>query len=391
MNTKIKFYLISSFLMGLANSIFDATFNFYLLERGISESEAGSIYAIATLCMALTVVPLLIANRYIDKKKILLIASFVYALPFLTFPLVSSVIFAAIALSLVLSGMLCLLSVGNALAGESVTAQDRPKIFSYFFISYLGSGILGTFSVALSTQIWGGTLEIYRILLTLAGISALLMIFFRYLSAPKNTSHQLTEIEKPSLSGTEKINLTWIFLAAILIGFSMALVFRFSNIIFAQALKIDVSSISYILSADKLVSIVGTILVPILVKKFSYRFSAILLGILTFGCLFVQTLSIPTGLFVVLYLVRLLLNYGQMPVLDSLTIDGFQKKNNLVSSGIRQSSFYMGGAAAAAIYGMLLNQNNWQLCLILAAITGLLGAFAMSFIHTNPIPSEETR
>ncbi|MEW1902102.1 hypothetical protein [Streptomyces sp. NPDC086147] len=59
--------------MGLANTIFDVVFNFYLAERGISEGDAGVIYAVATGAMAVAVVPLLLLLSFVAACLMLLL------------------------------------------------------------------------------------------------------------------------------------------------------------------------------------------------------------------------------------------------------------------------------------------------------------------------------
>ncbi|WP_394617339.1 hypothetical protein JNUCC0626_48390 [Lentzea sp. JNUCC 0626] len=66
----VYFYLAASFFMGLANTVFDIVFNFYLAERGIDEADTGLIYAIATGVMAVAVVPILVIGRYVSQRRL---------------------------------------------------------------------------------------------------------------------------------------------------------------------------------------------------------------------------------------------------------------------------------------------------------------------------------
>ncbi|GDY34002.1 MFS transporter [Gandjariella thermophila] len=390
----VYFYLAASFFMGLANAIFDTVFNFYLAERGLHEADAGVIYAVATGAMAVAVVPLLLLGRFVSQRHLLIGAAMLYALPFAALPFVGSVPTAAIVLSLILAGMLALLSVGNSIAGAHVSDGARTRLFSAFFICYLGAGTLGSTIVSLGTErIHTDNLTKYQILLFAALAAALVMLALRIPSA-----HVTAEPPKTVATGDrqpgEARNLVFIFIAAGFLGASIALVFRFANVVFSQAYGLPVSEISLILGVDKLVSIVGAIFAPLVVKRFSLRPSAAMIGVFVVIGLLLQSLVIPLTLFVVLYLARLLLNYGLMPLLDTLAVAGFARPRQLVSISLRQSSFYLGGAVAAAVYGALLDGGRWQATLWVSAACALVGSLTMTLVRDAkpaPVPVEETK
>jgi predicted MFS family arabinose efflux permease len=172
-----------------------------------------------------------------------------------------------------------------------------------------------------------------------------------------------------------------IFFSAFLLGGSITLIFRFANILFNQAYSFDVSQASILLGFDKVVSIIGAICAPVLVKKFNLKLTLLFIGISTFIFLFAQSLVPPLALFIVLYFSRLILNYVLMPILDTLTITGFNKSRVLISSSVRQVSFYLGSACAAIIYGELFQNHNWTTALLYSAIMALSGAFLLSLIR----------
>ncbi|MGW0749861.1 MFS transporter [Streptomyces sp. NPDC002587] len=380
----VYFYLAASFFMGLANTIFDVVFNFYLAERGINEGDAGVIYAIATGAMAVAVVPLLFLGRYVSQRALLIGASVLYTLPFAGLPFVASVASASVVLSLILAGMLGLLSVGNAIAGKQVPEAARTRLFSAFFISYLGAGVIGSALVsAVSGWLHTSDLEKYRFFLLLSFLAACLMLVLRFPSARSvqqttaAVSHE--ELRVPG----EKRNFVTLFVAAGFLGASIALFFRFANVLFSQVYDIPVSDISLILGTDKIVSIFGAIFAPVLVKRFSLRPTAAFFGILAVLGLLLQSLTIPLIVFVGLYLLRLLFNYCLMPLLDTVAMSGFAPARQMFSIGLRQSSFYLGGAVAAAVYGELLDGGQWQAALWVSAACALIGSLAMTLVRSG--------
>jgi predicted MFS family arabinose efflux permease len=137
------------------------------------------------------------------------------------------------------------------------------------------------------------------------------------------------------------------------------------------------------MGGDKVVSIVGALFAPMLVKRFSLKPAVIIAGIMTAACLFFQTLHVPVAIFITLYFLRLLLNYCLMPLLDTLAITGFSKDRTLLSTSIRQLAFYLGSALSAIAYGDLLDGGHWENALIISAVLALSGAIFMSLIRVK--------
>ncbi|WP_447766517.1 MFS transporter [Aeromonas veronii] len=377
----IRLFLISTALMGFSNGLFDAVYNFYLEEKGIGKGESGDIYGLAMLIMSLSVLPLIIASQKISSKKILMAGSIIYALPFWLLIYADTVTTCALTLGLVLSGMIIVLSTGNSIFGSHIDASNKTTLFSFFFVAYLGAAMLASIGVAfvINAEISSSS-DTYRYALYIASASALYMVHIRYksiqnLSVPNNSS---------TFNGMWK-NMEWANIAALtsaafLLGGSITLIFRYANILFQQAYNLGVGDISYILGLDKLVSIFGAIFIPAFVRKVNLKTAVIVIGTLTVATLYMQSMSLPLIIFVTLYLLRLLLNYALMPLLDTLTITGFNQSRTLISSSLRQLSFYLGSAASAVIYGRFLESGEWDKALLFSALLAGLGIVSMSFI-----------
>jgi MFS family permease len=377
-------FLFATFLMGLSNGMFDAVYNFYLEARGVDKTATGHIYAVAMAMMAVAVIPLILASRRMSQKKLLLIFAFIYALPFILLPMLTTVWASAVTLGVILSGMIAQLSLGNSLMGSNIDAGNRTTLFSCFFVSYLGAAMAGSVAVSAITHYsHAAPLKNYQAILVASFISALLMIYFRIKSIrgvtePGNDDRRLTGAKNMEWS-----NFIILFIAASLLGASITLIFRFVNIVFNLAYTMNVSEISLIMGGDKVVSIIGALFAPLLVKRFSLKPTMIVAGMLTAACLFFQSLHVPAAIFITLYFMRLLLNYCLMPLLDTLAITGFSKERTLLSTSMRQLSFYLGSALSAVIYGDLLDVGHWEKALIISAVLALTGAVFMSFIRVK--------
>lgn len=377
-------FLIATFLMGLSNGMFDAVYNFYLEARGIDKTAIGYIYAIAMVMMACSVIPLIYLSRRMSQKKLLLLFSFLYAIPFILLPVLTSVWSSAVALGFILSGMIAILSLGNSLIGSNIKVEYRTTLFSYFFVSYLWAAMMGSVVTSLVTYYSPATaLTNYQRLLIVSFIVSLLMIYFRAKSIQDSS-----EPERDVRKFTWDNNIEWknfiaLFVASLLLGASVTLIFRFVNIVISLAYSINVSEIALIMGGDKIVSIIGALCAPLLVKNFPLKPTIIIVGILTALCLYLASYNMPLIIFTSLYFIRLFLNYCLMPLLDTLAITGFAKERTLLSTSIRQLAFYLGSALSAVFYGKLLDEAQWEYTLIISSIFALIGTIFMSFIRVE--------
>ncbi|HDZ9224732.1 TPA: MFS transporter [Vibrio cholerae] len=376
-----KYFLLSTVMMGLSNGLFDAVYNFYLEENGVNKVDTGNIYAFAMFVMSISVIPLIMLNNRFQTKNILIVSSFVYSLPFAALPMTTDVLTSSIILACILSGMIALLSSGNALFGAHVKEDMKTTFFSAFFISYLGAAMIGSFIVAGIVKYSTASDNVnYKIILIMSFLLSLVMIIFRFYSIrgigdlPKKNKNEIT------LKSIEWKNFIALFISSFLLGASITLVFRFANIIYSQAYSLDISDISLVLGFDKIVSILGAIFAPIIVKKLQLKKTIFTIGALVFVILYSQSLEITLSIFVLLYFIRLLLNYALMPLLDTLAITGFDSSRTLISTSIRQLSFYLGSAVSAVIYGYLLNDGNWKYSLILSGILAFIGSIFLLMI-----------
>ncbi|MDG0800125.1 MFS transporter [Pectobacterium polaris] len=380
----VRNFLIATFLMGLSNGMFDAVYNFYLEIRGIDKSDTGHIYAIAMIMMAAAVVPLIYLSKKVSQKSLLIYSSFIYAFPFILLPFLTTITASALTLGVILSGMIALLSLGNSLVGSNVEASSRTALFSYFFISYLGAAMVGSVIVSLITYYsHAANLVNYQFILVASFFSAILMIYFRLRSLDGIVEPDKEGIKVSRGMETEWFNFFVLFVASSLLGGSITLIFRFINIVFNLAYSMNVSEISLIMGGDKVISIVGAIFAPLLVKRFSLKPTVIIAGVLTFICIYAQSLHVSVAVFIALYFIRLLLNYCLMPLLDTLAITGFAKESTLLSTSIRQLSFYLGSALSAVIYGKILDSGHWENALVISAVLALTGSLFMTMIRVK--------
>jgi MFS family permease len=384
-----KAFLMASFLMGLTNGLFDAVYNFYLAARGIDKTQTGYIYAASMLMMASALIPFILLSRKLSQTRLLMFGAFLFALPLLALPFLTSVVANAFTLGLMSSGMIALLSLGNALTGAHVPQHQRTVLFSGFFIAYLGAAMLGSFFVSILMRYSGlSPMANYQLVILLAFTASLFMIFYRRASIQGLSVAYTKSANSSQPTPIEWRNFALLFTAAAMLGGSITLVFRFLNIVLNLAYQLNVSDIALVMGLDKIVSIIGAIMAPILVKRLSIKHTVIFIGALTFICIYIQSLHLTLLVFVIFHFLRLFLNYSLMPLLDTLAITGFNSNRTLLATSVRQLAFYLGGALSALLFGYLLELGRWQTTLLCAASMAFVGAILLTFItekKENPL------
>lgn len=133
-------FLAATFFMGLSNGMFDAVYNFYLEARNITKLETGYIYSIAMTMMAASVIPMVLLSHKFQKRRLLIVASLLYSLPFFVLPVLTSTVLNSLALGLMSSGMIAMLSLGHAIAGASVSYEKKTFFVQCIFCHVPGCG-----------------------------------------------------------------------------------------------------------------------------------------------------------------------------------------------------------------------------------------------------------
>lgn len=390
-------YLVASGFMGLANGSFDAVFNFFLATKGLSKAEVGTIYSISMVGMSIAVILQGMASRRFGLRLVHRVAALQFALALFVIPFCGTVLTTGLVLSVVSGGFVGMLSTGAAIFGNRVAPDARVRLFSAFFVSYLGCAMVGSLAAAgfANISLWSAQGTYIAVLLA-AGVLALIMCFFR------ETSIGMNPMELPqrhnAVQGSARPDwfpLSTLFAASFMMGGSILLVFRFSNLIFTDVYQMSVGDTAVVLGVEKLFALAGALVAPGLKQRVSHRLLIGTLTVVAVASLLLQA-ALPTlGLFLLGYFLRITLNYTTMPILDAVSISAFTKGQSIVSTSTRQLAFYAGGAVAAIAYGALLQAGDAASAVALAAVMAALGGALLLLVREHlPVagdsPAEES-
>lgn len=371
--------------MGLANGSFDAVFNFFLESKGLSKAEIGTIYSISMVGMSIAVILQGMASRRYGLRPVHRVAALQFALALFTIPFCSTVLTTGLVLSVVSGGFVGMLSTGAAIFGNRVDSEARVRLFSAFFASYLGCAMLGSLTAAGFANLspWPAD-KTYIAVLVAAGVLALIMCVFREASVGMN----LGELPQPRDAMQERVRPDWfplstLFVASFMMGGSILLVFRFSNLIFTDVYQMSVSHAAVVLGVEKLFALAGALAAPGLKTRMPHRLLIAVLTVVAVASLLLQAVLPALSLFLLGYFLRITLNYTTMPILDAVTISAFTKGQSIVSTSTRQLAFYAGGAVAAIAYGALLQAGEAASAVMLAAVMAALGGAFLLLVREH--------
>jgi predicted MFS family arabinose efflux permease len=387
-------FLIASGFMGLANGSFDAVFNFYLENQGLDKVAIGQIYSISMIGMGIAVVLQGFASRRYGLRPVHRLASWQFALTLFLIPLCHSVTVTSIVLSFVSGGFIGMLSTGAAIFGNRVGVERRVTLFSLFFASYLVCTMLGSvFAAGLNWLLPTSPEQNYVLVLLLSGGLGLVMCGFREASLRMGEPEEVKSVRIQGMKPHDRLPLLMLFISSFFLGGSILLVFRFSNLILTSDYGLSVSTSAVVLGAEKIFALMGALLAPTFKRMATHRALILVITAITALALATQATLPAIAIFLVVYFVRITMNYTLMPILDAVTISAFTKEQSILSTTSRQLAFYIGGAAAAIAYGLLLQAGQSSVAIALSGVMATLGGLILLMVreHEPTLAAELTR
>src|SRR5690606_26670559 len=116
--------------------------------KGLSKAEVGTIYSISMVGMSIAVILQGMASRRFGLRLVHRVAALQFALALFVIPFCGTVLTTGLVLSVVSGGFVGMLSTGAAIFGNRVAPDARVRLFSAFFVSYLGCAMVGSLAAA---------------------------------------------------------------------------------------------------------------------------------------------------------------------------------------------------------------------------------------------------
>lgn len=378
MNRGAFLYLVSVAFFGATNGLFDAVYNLLLISHGLSKSNLGQIYTTAMIFMTVFVIPVGYVARKGRLKTVFLLASICYCVPVLFSAVATSLSAQIVILAAISIGMICMTAVGNAAFSATIAVSERPRFFANFFLVYLLAAMAGSFLASSVIRFAGFDSErAYQVVLLAAFVSAAAMVMIRF-AACAHLPEQEISGPRSTAQPAQKVtlgHLATVLASAALLGGSITLFMRFPNVIFSDSLGVAPAAVAILLGLDKLAGVFGAKIAPRLAERFG---STPLLVAVSFAAgallLTMATPWISVLIFAIFYLIRIALNFVQMPLLDALAVGSFTGNESVKASTVRQLGYYGGGALFALPYGKMLQNGMLPSALGLSAALCIAGA-----------------
>lgn len=265
------YFLLLSFLMAFAQSIFNLVLNLYILKLGYSLDFLGSLGALPGLSAAVLAIPLAILCSNTSARKSLLISVMlgIAAMSGLA-------LFTGKAPLMIFSAL-----NGAATAVFSITAfplmarnsdeSDRQRLFSFQFAAYMTAAFTGNLAAGWLTGLWsrlfcGGIEGVMAYRLTMLSACALL-IAASWPALKIRESRPIDKSDGKSFSGIDFSAALVVFAPQLLIGFGAGMIMPYLNIFFKTSFTLGIASLGLCMSLMPLAMAAGGLMGPWLVKK----------------------------------------------------------------------------------------------------------------------------
>jgi MFS family permease len=350
-------FLLLTFLMSFAQSIFGLVFNLYILKLGYTRDFLGTLGAIPSLTVAALAIPLAVFIGSVPARKSLLaslalslaamagMALFTGRLPLMLFSVLSGT-----------SGALMAITAMPLMARSS-SEKERQHLFSFQFAASMLAGFAGSLISGWLTGFWGSILTAgdesaaaYR--LTMLAACALLLA--SGLPALKIKEPQGGGKTGGSPFSALALGPALIVLAPqLIIAFGAGMIMPYLNIFFKSGFDLHISSLGFCMSLMPLAMAAGGLIGPWLVTKVG-RVKAMI----TF-----QSLSIPflatmgfSGFLLPTLLAafaRTLLMNASWPVYSVFMLSHFPPGQQQAASALYTAGWNLANALSARLSGRL--------------------------------------
>lgn len=365
-------FIISECVFGIGAGIFSLLLNLHLLALGINEKKIGEILSIGNLVVGIACIPTVLIANTLGRKFVLSVGAGLMGCGYFIFGFSKDIngfylgqIILSIGITFVITSEIQLLY--SYCHSKSEEIKSYNLIFATFTL-FVG---VGTLIGGFLPRIIPGKTTIYQGSLYVAALFLLTTCILRSLWLPQAPHIQKIPFKnEPDLSN-KKSRVSHIFLFcifAILSGLSNGWIISFLNIIVKFRLNWTDEKVSFLLSIHGFFLFAGSLLVPFLFNKFgiSKSFAGIFLFNIILSLLLYMVL--PNSLLILFLLCR-----GGTTIMLSNMIAGqsmstIEDIDRNLFAGLWSISISIGISAATYFSGIILNDKNYNLSFLCAAI-----------------------
>lgn len=382
MDKRVYLLTIVSFVVGMVELIIGGILDLVAADLGVSLGQAGLLITVFSLVFAIAAPILLVATSKIERKKLTLLALFIFLLGNLVavFSPTYTVLFLARIISAASGSLLVVLCV--TMASNIVDTKYRGRAIGIVFMGVSGSLVLGV-PIGLMLGNAFGWRAPFIMISVLTIFSMLGVYFFMSKIAPKpsiSLGKQLATLKNKKILFAQLT--TFLFLAGHLTLYAYLTPFLKST------MGLDGTWVSIVYLIFGVAAVVGGGVGGTLADRFGAK-STILMVIVVFGLAIFAipytTFAVP--LFLIVMVVWSMMSWAITPAMQSYLIEASPETADTQQS-LNNSALHFGIAFGSLIGGFIIEQASVEhnptfggLMVIIAlgtAVFSMSGAFSLS-------------
>ncbi|MHB0995162.1 MAG: MFS transporter [Elusimicrobiales bacterium] len=357
-NPDARRFLLLTFLMSFAQSVFALVFNLYILDLGYTRDFLGTLGAIPSLTIAALAIPLAVFLSALPARKSLLAALL------LSFAAMTGMAFFTSRWSLMLlstlggvSGALFAITAMPLMARSS-SEKERQHLFSFQFAVSMTAGFAGSLASGWLSAFWAAALfgggegaPAYR--LTMLAACALILAALLPAARIRETGRAPDKAGGAAVAAMALGPALLVLAPQLVISFGAGMIMPYLNIFFKSGFDLGIGSLGFFMSLMPLAMAAGGLIGPWLVTRVG-RVRAMI----TF-----QSLSIPflatmgfSGLLlptVLAAFARTMLMNASWPVYSVFMLSHFPAPQHQAASALYTAGWNLTNAAGARLSGRL--------------------------------------
>lgn len=394
-NRNIKLFMLANVLIQIGLGVFMVMYNLYIKELGMPETVNGKVISMTATASALMLIPAGFLSDRFGRKWILIIGASLGAatLFYRSFAVAETPLVAAAFLTGLFMAFVQV--SGIPFLAEHSKASERVHMFSVYFAlmtlanvagSLFGGLISDAFQLLLSMEAalairW--SLLFGALLFTLA----LLPLIRLDSRAPAAEEKVNTRIEIDATDVGLKKNLIVIFhfsFASLLIGLGSGLVVPYLNLYFANRFDASNTYIGLILALGSAMTVVATLIGPLLVAKVGKVKAMLLFQLLSIPFLVLTAYTTSLMLASLGFLLRQALMNAGNPIQSAIAMEVVHDKYKGLANSANQMVFNIGwatmGPAAAGLVIAFGSYWGYAYAFTITSVLYLISALYYYFI-----------
>lgn len=383
-----RVFMATEALYGLAMGMMGFALNLYMKAQGIPEGMIGALNSWVIVLMGVLAIPLGLYMHRVGRKPMLVAGLMLESAALVVYIFSRSAAHFALGATLMGIGLICVEGTEVQLMYAGLhTAREQATVFSLVFAIFTGMYGAGAQLAGLIASHFAGGWWHYRAILALGAalllIEALLRAVLLHAPGIAKAAH------RPSAAHTRG---RWIALDKRLLlfallplfqGICMNLIPQFNNLIAQARLGWGDLGISTLLMLHGAALFAFSLLTPWLLNTLGQKSAFAAAYTLNIALAAVLAFTIPPALFVLLFVLRggagTLLNN----LCDTQLFSALPDEKRDLFAGMRSLTRSLGGAAATALTGMLLQRGDAGAPFTLTALALAIG-FVLCFTAILP-------